>query len=200
MQMNVSLVLVTEEGRQQDVPLRKPVSVVGRQTDVAIRIPSSSVSRHHCEVALADHKVVLKDLGSSNGTFVNKRRITQTDLKAGDLLSIGGKVFVVRINGLPETIDPEEAFDDGFVPVANAGGAPAAPIAAAGAPAKPSPPAKAPEQKKAPLKSLAEDDDDDDLIPGKPGGKAGSGDPDDSDEFDFDFLDEDDDLKKQPKL
>lgn len=198
MQMNVSLVLVTEEGRQQDVPLRKPVSVIGRQTDVAIRIPSSSVSRHHCEVALADHKIVLKDLGSSNGTFVNKRRITQTDLKAGDLLSIGGKVFVVRINGLPETINPEEAFDDGFVPVANAGAPAAAPTPSA-AP-KAAAPARAPEAKKAPLKSLTDDDDDDDLIPSKPSGKAGSGDPEDSDEFDFDFLDEDDDLKKQPKL
>jgi predicted component of type VI protein secretion system len=174
---------------------------VGRQTDVAIRIPSSSVSRHHCEVAVADHKLVLKDLGSSNGTFVNKRRITQTDLKAGDLLSIGGKVFVVRINGLPETINPEEAFDDGFVPVANAGGAGGASAPTPTPAAKPAAPAgKAPQAKKPPLKSLTDEDDDDDLIPSKPAGKGKDGDPDDSDEFDFDFLDEDDDLKKQPKL
>ena len=45
---------------------------------------------------------------------------------------------------------------------------------------------------------ILSDDDEDDLIPTKPA--SGSGDPEDSDEFNFDFLDEDDDLKKQPKL
>jgi len=55
----------------------------------------------------------------------------------------------------------------------------------------------APAQGKAPMRPLS-DDDEDDLIPTKPA--SGSGDPEDSDEFNFDFLDEDDDLKKQPKL
>ncbi len=180
--MNVMLVLVSEDGKSQEVALKKPLNVIGRQTDVAIRIPSQNVSRHHCEVSIADHKVVIKDLGSSNGTYVNKKRVTQADLKPGDKISVGGKVFVVRVNGIPEDIDAEDAFDDGFVPVAVGGGAsvptgsqaPAAPVAkpAAAKPAAPAPPAPKPAPK----------------------------DLDDSDEFDFDFLDEDEDLKKQPKL
>lgn len=175
--MNVTLVLVSEEGKSQEVALKRPLNVIGRQTDVAIRIPSQNVSRHHCEVSIADHKVVIKDLGSSNGTFVNKKRVTQTDLKPGDKISVGGKVFVVRINSIPEDIDAEDAFDDGFVPVASVptgSQAPAAPVAKPAAPKPAAPAAPAP----------------------KPAAK----DLDDSDEFDFDFLDEDEDLKKQPKL
>ncbi|MFN5943635.1 MAG: FHA domain-containing protein [Phycisphaerae bacterium] len=172
--MNVALVLVLDDGRQQELPLRKPAQVIGRSTDVAVRIPSSAVSRHHCEITVADGKVTVKDLGSSNGTYVNRKRVQQAAVNAGDLLAVGDKVFVVRIDGQPATIDAEEAFDEGYVaPAAQSG--PAKPAAASAKPAKPAAPGKAP------MKPIAAD-------------------PDDSSVADFDFLDEDDDLKKQPKL
>ncbi len=172
--MNVALVLVLDDGRQQELPLRKPAQVIGRSTDVAVRIPSSAVSRHHCEITVADGKVTVKDLGSSNGTYVNRKRVQQAVVNAGDLLAVGDKVFVVRIDGQPATIDAEEAFDEGYVaPAAQSG--PAKPAAASAKPAKPAAPGKAP------MKPIAAD-------------------PDDSSVADFDFLDEDDDLKKQPKL
>lgn len=183
--MNVTLVLVNEDGKSQEVALKRPLNVIGRQTDVAIRIPSQNVSRHHCEVSIADHKVVIKDLGSSNGTFVNKKRVTQADLKPGDKISVGGKVFVVRVNGIPEDIDAEDAFDDGFVPVAT-GGVPSGSQAPAAPVAKPAAKAAAPAAPTA--------------KPAAPAPKPAPKDLDDSDEFDFDFLDEDEDLKKQPKL
>ncbi len=169
--MNVAIVLVLDDGRQQELPLRKPAQIIGRATDVAVRIPSAAVSRHHCELTIADGKVTIKDLGSSNGTYVNRKRVQQAAVAAGDLLAVGDKVFVVRIDGQPAAIDAEEAFDEGYVAPA-AQGVPAKPAAA---PAKPAAPAKAP------TKPLAAD-------------------PDDSSVADFDFLDEDDDLKKQPKL
>lgn len=173
--MNVALVLVLDDGRQQELPLRKPAQVIGRSTDVAVRIPSSAVSRHHCEITVADGKVVIKDLGSSNGTYVNRKRVQQAAINAGDLLAVGDKVFVVRIDGQPAAIDAEEAFDEGYVAPAAQGSVPAKPAAAPAKPAKPAAPGKAP------MKPIAAD-------------------PDDSSVADFDFLDEDDDLKKQPKL
>ena len=171
--MAVSLVLVRSDGRQSEIPL-KGRAVIGRQTDCQIRIPSSGISRHHCELNLADGKVLLRDMGSSNGTFVNRQKIQQTQLNAGDLIGLGDLVFVVRVDGSPATIDSEEALDEGAAPAI---------------PAKPAPAAKAPQAKQA-------------GTPAK-GGKPSLLDADpneDSSVADFDFLDEDDDIKKQPKL
>jgi pSer/pThr/pTyr-binding forkhead associated (FHA) protein len=189
--MQVSLVLVRSDGKSQEVALKKPTQTIGRQTDCALRVPSSSVSRHHCEIAISEAKVSVRDLGSSNGTFVNRKRITQVDLAAGDLISVGEFVFVTKIDGKPASIDAEEAYDDGIVmpssvPASGELSKPAAPVSKA-APAKPAGPAK----HSAPAKT--QDDDDDDLL-----GKGGNND--DSSVMDFDFLDEDEDLKKQPKL
>lgn len=181
--MNVSLVLVRDDGRQQDVPLKKATQVIGRATDCGLRIPSSSVSRHHCEVVVGEGKATLRDLGSSNGTYVNRKKVAASDLAAGDLISIGEFVFVVRVDGDPKDVDAEEAYDEGIVLPPKAAPAPA-PVAAVKPAAKPAAAPAKPAPKKA--------DDEDDLL--------SSNDPDDSSVADFDFLDEDDDLKKQPKL
>lgn len=175
--MNVSLVLVREDGRQQDVALKKAAQVIGRSTDCALRIPNASVSRHHCEVHIGDAKASIRDLGSSNGTYVNRKRVTQASLSPGDLVSIGEFVFVVRVDGEPTTVDAEEAYDEGIViPVKTAAQGPVAPGA------------KAASKPASPL------DDDDELLAGASPAN------DESSVADFDFLDEDEDLKKQPKL
>ncbi len=165
--MDVSLVLVTPQGKQAEIPLRRPVQVIGRQTDCQIRLPSSAVSRHHCEVAVDDGKVSVRDLGSSNGTYVNKRRVTQADVSPGDLIAVGEMVFVVRVDGRPAAIDSEDVIEDGQVEVQSH----AAPAHKPAAPARPA---------------------------ARPAARPV--DPDDSGVEDFDFLSEDDDIKKQPKL
>jgi pSer/pThr/pTyr-binding forkhead associated (FHA) protein len=175
--MNVSLVLVRDDGKQTEVPLRKATQVVGRQTDCAVRLPNPSVSRHHCEVTVGDGRTMIRDLGSSNGTFVNRKRVTQLDLSAGDLISIGEFVFVVRVDGEPVEIDAEEAYDDGIV-------IPAAAAPTSASPAAVQRPVPASTPKPAP----------------KPASKSDEDSLDDSSVADFDFLDEDEDLKKQPKL
>lgn len=113
--MPITLVLVMPDGRQSEIPCPRPVQVIGRQTDCQIRIPSGDVSRHHCEVSVSDGKVAVRDLGSSNGTFVNKRRVTQADVQAGDLIAIGDMVFVVRVDGKPAFIDADDVLEDGQV-------------------------------------------------------------------------------------
>ncbi len=165
--MSVSLVLVREDGRQTEVPLKRAVLVLGRQTDCQIRIPGGGVSRYHCELTVGDGVASLRDLGSSNGTYVNRKRITQQDLAAGDLICVGEMVFVLRINDEPAEIDAEEAFDEGIVYPAVA--------TKAASPGKPPAPAR-----KAPPRPQKDNDS--------------------SSVVDFDFLDEDDEIKKQPKL
>jgi len=166
--MNATLVLVQADGKQSEIPVKKSVMVVGRQTDCQIRIPSADVSRHHCEIALADGRLSIRDLGSSNGTFVNKRRVAQSELAPGDLIAIADMVMVVKIDGTPASVDSDDALDDGQVlPVKSA---PAAKASKPDAPTRVAPPA------------------------------AKKGLLDDSSVVDFDFLDEDEDIKKQPKL
>jgi pSer/pThr/pTyr-binding forkhead associated (FHA) protein len=179
--MNATLVLVQPDGSLKEIPLSKVVTVLGRQTDCQLRIPSASVSRHHCEVVLGDGTVKVRDLGSSNGTFVNKQKVDQKDLAPGDLLSIGGLVFILRVDGKPQFIDAEDAIEDGLVEGVQ-GDEPAA---------KPSAPTLTPGSASVPRPQP------------KAAGRKGllDADPDGSSVGDFNFLDEDDDdLKKQPKL
>jgi len=190
--MGVSLVLVQSDGRQNEVELKKPIQVIGRQTDCQIRIPSAGISRHHCEVSLAEGKIGIRDLGSSNGTFVNRRRITQAELAAGDLIAIGDMVFVVRVDGNPSKVDGEEAYEEGVVHITQSPSTPDARTTVA--------PPKADAAPRKPMSAI--EDDDFAATPKKRGGllDEDEGDADGSSVGDFDFLDDDDDIKKQPKL
>jgi len=112
--MTAALVLVKHSGEQIEVPLKHAKTIIGRHTDCQIRIPDVSVSRQHCEIAVADGRVVVRDLGSSNGTYVNRRRISSTELAPADLINVGKFIFVVRLDGKPEAIDSDDALEDGM--------------------------------------------------------------------------------------
>ena len=62
---------------------------IGRQTGNGIVLSSSKVSKRHCQLVVNNDEVVIKDLGSSNGTFVNGVLTKLRKLKAGDRLSVG---------------------------------------------------------------------------------------------------------------
>ena len=104
--MQVNLVYFKEDGQSKSFSLDKPVSVLGRRVDCDLRIPLIGVSRQHCELLAKDGGVAVKDLDSSNGTFVNARRIQEQPLKPGDRLQVGPVLFTVQIDGAPEQISP----------------------------------------------------------------------------------------------
>ena len=56
-------------------------------------LPHPLVSRNHCELFESDGKLMVRDLGSLNGTFVNNERITESPLAPGELLTIGTVTF-----------------------------------------------------------------------------------------------------------
>lgn len=58
--------------------------VVGRANHCEIQLPANSVSRQHAELALEGGKLVVRDLKSSNGTYVNRKKVAEGELKAGD--------------------------------------------------------------------------------------------------------------------
>lgn len=98
MQMQVALKVI--EGKQTGtlIPLNRQKFLIGREEDCQLRPNSDLVSRHHCVIAVDDFTVRIRDLGSTNGTFVNNQRITtQVVLKQGDLIRIGKLAFEMQI-------------------------------------------------------------------------------------------------------
>jgi len=108
------LINVTPEGKSKEVPLSHERTVLGRLDDCQIRIPSGRVSRHHCEITRDNGALTLRDLNSSNGTFVNQKKVDEATLSAGDLISIGSLVFLVQIDGEPKEFEPEFLYEDGI--------------------------------------------------------------------------------------
>lgn len=103
--MDVNLIAVSPKGNQKTIPLQKDVVIVGRQPNCTLRVPLSEISRQHCQLRLTGNKVILRDLDSVNGTFVNSRKIKEEELKPGDVISLGGGLkFYVQINGQPAQI------------------------------------------------------------------------------------------------
>ena len=71
-------------------------NIIGRGTEADIRLPDTGVSRKHVDVVLDHGTAIAEDLGSTNGTLVNGRRISRQPLSDGDVIRIGHSVLVYR--------------------------------------------------------------------------------------------------------
>lgn len=67
----------------------KPRTLIGRSPDCDVFLDDVTVSRRHAEIVREDGVYVIRDLGSLNGTFVNRRRIESSALSADDEVQIG---------------------------------------------------------------------------------------------------------------
>ncbi|MBN1942076.1 MAG: FHA domain-containing protein [Phycisphaerae bacterium] len=102
--MDVNLIMFKTNGQQKAIPVTQPNTVLGRGAECDLRIPLESCSRKQCQLIIEGEVLRLKDLGSSNGTFVNNARINETVLSPGDKLTIGPITMTVQINGMPVEI------------------------------------------------------------------------------------------------
>ena len=100
--MNVSLILLKKDGNKKVFPVRNKATILGRRPDCELYIPLQVVSRRHCQLSQEDQSLKIRDLRSSNGTFLNGRKIIdETEAKPGDHLQIGPLTFTIQIDGLP---------------------------------------------------------------------------------------------------
>lgn len=76
-------------------PLTRHTTRIGRGTDVDIRIDDAGVSRHHAEIVLT-MPITLRDLGSTNGTWIDKQRVTEVTLEHDTAITIGPAVIEFR--------------------------------------------------------------------------------------------------------
>ena len=69
--------------------LKSEKTSIGRVEDNTFPIAEPSVSSHHCEVVVRGTDVVVRDLNSTNGTYISGERVTERNLKPGQILRLG---------------------------------------------------------------------------------------------------------------
>ncbi len=84
---SVTVIFAGQE--QKTFELDKPRMVVGREPTCEIHIDNLGISRSHCAFVMKDEAYILQDLGSSNGTYVNGRKVTEHFLNDSDEIIIG---------------------------------------------------------------------------------------------------------------
>jgi CheY-like chemotaxis protein len=99
------LVVVTQELAGLSHELSEGWTTIGRADGNGFKLADTSVSGQHCEVRLQRDELLVRDLCSTNGTFFQGRRITETVLKAGQTLRVGEVVlrFEAAAVGVPPT-------------------------------------------------------------------------------------------------
>jgi pSer/pThr/pTyr-binding forkhead associated (FHA) protein len=83
------LVVLTEGFTGRTYELKVDRTTVGRVEDNAFQIAEPSVSSHHCEILLRGDQVIVKDLESTNGTYINGQKVTESPLQSGQILRLG---------------------------------------------------------------------------------------------------------------
>ena len=96
--MEVKLVLTGGKSAGREVPVTGPEFLIGRSEECHLRPQSSRVSRRHTMIVVREGYVAVRDLGSSNGTYVNDEKIEgEKELKNGDQLKVGPLEFEVQL-------------------------------------------------------------------------------------------------------
>jgi pSer/pThr/pTyr-binding forkhead associated (FHA) protein len=85
----LKLVVISKKLAGLSFELSATPATVGRAEGATFQIIESSVSGRHCEVRLRGDEIVVRDLKSTNGTFINGQRILEATLKPGQILGVG---------------------------------------------------------------------------------------------------------------
>jgi pSer/pThr/pTyr-binding forkhead associated (FHA) protein len=88
------------------VEIVKDLIVVGRKEECDLRLDHKSVSKMHCVIVKTDGLLLLRDLGSTNGTRVNGQRVRRAALLPNDQVSIANFRFRVYLG--PDAVIPED--------------------------------------------------------------------------------------------
>src|SRR5476651_541053 len=79
-------------------------TTIGRVEDNTFQIADPSVSSHHCEVHLRGSDIVIRDLNSTNGSFIGNDKITEQILKPGQVLRLGQVELKLEAEGAPASL------------------------------------------------------------------------------------------------
>jgi hypothetical protein len=104
--MKAKIIVQAPGGGRHEYPLLERVTTIGRSDDCGLTLDYSYVSREHARIEQASDGYALTDSKSTNGTYVNGRRIGETQLLAsGDEIGIGD-VTMTFVDALAEGVEP----------------------------------------------------------------------------------------------
>ncbi|HYH99267.1 FHA domain-containing protein [Hyalangium sp.] len=91
-------------GAGQLIPVKQGPLIIGRASACDLRLQHPSISRRHAQLVRQGEHFVLRDMGSQNGTFVNRTKVSSDqDVRIGDEISLGNAVLRLRGSGaVPE--------------------------------------------------------------------------------------------------
>lgn len=98
--MQVSLKVLSGNHEGKEIPIKDEKFLIGRGDDCQLRPKSESVSRRHCALVQKEGRLLLVDLKSRNGTFVNEKQLSSDKakiLKSGDKIRVGQLEFEITI-------------------------------------------------------------------------------------------------------
>lgn len=96
----------TDDARPQTLVLAARTLTIGRTNQATFVLQSAVVSKLHASITVSNGKPKLQDLSSTNGTFVNGKRIESIDLREGDMVRFANLVFLVECETLQVDAKP----------------------------------------------------------------------------------------------
>lgn len=109
--MSYALKFISGKYQGGEFPLRADREIIiGRASELDMVLVEDMVSRKHAKIVTADNAVVIQDLGSTNGTFVNGEKIKKARLKEGDRILIGTSILKL-MQKAGDGIDEAQAKD-----------------------------------------------------------------------------------------
>jgi len=111
--MNASLLVLVGKQKGREIPLPETMFVIGRDPLCHLRPHSSLVSRRHCAIARWNGRLLIRDLKSANGTYLNNKRIkNQIEVQSGDILDVGDISFSFQIARTDDDVIQEMKDDN----------------------------------------------------------------------------------------
>jgi hypothetical protein len=84
------LVVNPDKPEAWEIELKPGANLLGRGDAADFKIPDASVSTQHCQIIVSDGSVLIQDLGSTNGTFINGAPVQEAKLETGHAIRLGG--------------------------------------------------------------------------------------------------------------
>ena len=104
------LVVIYGEDLGRRIALGHDPVVIGRSSRCEVQLDQESVSRNHCRISHNGRGYLIRDLGSTNGTYVNDELVDSMDLRDGDQLKIGRTILKFIVGGNIEGQYHEEIY------------------------------------------------------------------------------------------